>query len=129
VSFTEAYLRDAHKHCSNHRAELEASKDCGCFYCLKVYGHEEIEDWLEEATGDFANQRDSWTAFCPKCAIDSVIGDASGFPVSDPAFLDAMHEFWFERTVTIDEVGKIIPDENPKSLLARMRGWLTQKTA
>jgi len=38
------------------------------------------------------------TAFCPKCGIDSVIGDASGFEMT-PALLHAMHEFWFEREV------------------------------
>ncbi len=41
----------------------------------------------------------------------------------------AMHEFWFERTVTVDEPGKFLPNEKPKSMLARMFGWLTQKTA
>ncbi|WP_439472921.1 hypothetical protein [Brevundimonas sp.] len=120
MSFTEGYLRDAHSHCARHRAELEASAVCGCFYCLETFAPHEIEEWVPEGDG---------TAHCPKCWIDSVIGDASGFPVSDKAFMAAMHEFWFERTVTVDEPGKFLPNEKPKSMLARMFGWLTQKTA
>ena len=129
MSFTEAYLREAHTHCASHRTEVETSTDCGCFHCLDVYGPEEIEEWLEEATGDFASPPSTWTAFCPRCTIDSVIGDASGPPVKDAAFLKAMYEFWFGSAFVIDEDGNAIPIEKPKSLLARMRGWLTQKTA
>jgi len=32
---------------------------------------------------------------CPECGIDSVIGDASGFPIADEAFLKRMHSIWF----------------------------------
>jgi len=35
------------------------------------------------------------TALCPHCGIDSVIGSASGYPVSEPQFLKAMHDHWF----------------------------------
>ncbi len=34
------------------------------------------------------------TAFCPLCGIDSVIGDASGIPITQE-FLTAMHDKWF----------------------------------
>lgn len=33
---------------------------------------------------------------CPKCGIDSVIGDASGYTI-DKAFLSAMRKFWFDN--------------------------------
>ena len=33
-------------------------------------------------------------AICPKCGIDSVIGDVSGFPI-EPTFLSVMRDFWF----------------------------------
>jgi hypothetical protein len=36
------------------------------------------------------------TALCPERMIDSVLGDASGFPIT-PDFLAAMHQYWFER--------------------------------
>lgn len=119
MSFTEAYLRDAHKHCADHRAEVAASVVCGCFYCLEAYAPGEIQDWLEEGAG---------TALCARCGIDSVIGDASGFPVADRPFLEAMHEFWFERTVTLDPVGNVVSGQTNQSLSARIAGWFTKKT-
>ena len=35
------------------------------------------------------------TAFCAKCGIDSVIGDASGYPINDPVFVELMGLYWF----------------------------------
>jgi hypothetical protein len=75
----------AHAHSSRHRRELEASQSCGCFYCLAVFPPGEIAHWLNEGDG---------TALCPHCAIDSVIGDASGYPLT-PEFLTRMHQHWF----------------------------------
>jgi hypothetical protein len=40
------------------------------------------------------------TVFCPLCGMDSVLGDASGLPVEDPAFLKGMHTRWFETAKT-----------------------------
>ena len=77
-------VRDAHQHCSQHRAEILASDICGCFYCENTFGPREIVEW----------QDDDQTAFCPKCGIDSVIGSASGFPI-DKQFLHEMCEHWF----------------------------------
>jgi len=77
-------VRDAHEHSSKHRAEVLASEICGCFYCEKTFGAQEISDWID----------DEQTALCPKCGIDSVIGSASGFPINKE-FLHQMCEYWF----------------------------------
>ncbi|MBM3979925.1 MAG: cytoplasmic protein [Planctomycetes bacterium] len=77
----------AHGHSSRHRCELEASAHCGCFYCLAVFDPVEIESWLNEGDG---------TALCPRCGIDSVIGSASGLPITRE-FLGAMHCHWFNE--------------------------------
>jgi hypothetical protein len=74
----------AHEHCSLHRAELEASAICGCFYCGETFLPTAIGEWID----------DNQTALCPKCTIDSVIGSASGFPIK-PEFLTRMHDHWF----------------------------------
>ncbi len=76
---------DAHTHAADHRAELERSAVAGCFYCLAVFEPNEIKDWVD----------DGKCALCPKCGIDSVIGDASGFPIADKKFLHEMNGFWF----------------------------------
>ena len=88
MTFTEDVLTRAHRHSSRHRAELETSEVCGCFYCLRTFQPTAIEYWIDEGSG---------TAHCPHCDIDSVLGAASGLPVTDPEFLAAMHERWFER--------------------------------
>ena len=36
----------------------------------------------------------SGTAVCPYCGVDSVIGENSGFPITEQ-FLKEMHEAWF----------------------------------
>lgn len=75
----------AHKHSANHRAEIEASPSCGCFYCCEIFPAAEINEWIDDDT----------TAICPGCGIDSVIGSGSGFPVTTVEFLARMRRYWF----------------------------------
>ena len=87
----------AHKHSANHRSQILSSQKCGCFYCLTVFSPNEIEDWLDwpEGTPEDQELELGTTALCPKCGIDSVIGDGSGYLI-DPAFLQSMRKRWFE---------------------------------
>ncbi|PWI53063.1 cytoplasmic protein [Rhizobium phaseoli] len=78
-------LIQAHKHSANHRGDIEASTYCGCFYCCKVFESAEIAEWAD----------DNRTALCPRCGIDAVIGDASGFPATAMEFLGEMKRRWF----------------------------------
>ena len=75
----------AHEHCTDNKNALQNSKICGCFYCLAIFEPKEIKDWILEGGG---------TAKCPRCGIDSVIGDSSGYPIT-VEFLKKMHEHWF----------------------------------
>lgn len=81
---TEPDYITAHKHSSHHRAELEESEICGCFYCLEIYPPKEIQEWID----------DEITAQCPHCGIDSVIGMKSGYPIT-VEFLQKMKNRWF----------------------------------
>jgi len=81
-------LEMAHVHSSENEAEISLSVQCGCFYCKESYSARRVADWLEEGTPR--------TARCPLCGIDSVIGDKSGLPVGDKAFLQAMYDHWFD---------------------------------
>lgn len=74
----------AHKHSSNHRAEILASQECSCFYCLKQFTPDDITTWVN----------DGQCAICPKCGIDAVIGDQAGYSLDKP-FLQMMHKYWF----------------------------------
>ncbi|MGA7885550.1 MAG: cytoplasmic protein [Acidobacteriaceae bacterium] len=81
--WNQDHLR-AHRHCANNREELSQSTLCGCFYCLAVYTPAEITEWVGEEQ----------TALCARCGIDSVIGAASGYPITTE-FLQRMHDHWF----------------------------------
>jgi hypothetical protein len=74
----------AHKHSSRHRAEIEASAHCACFFCFRTFPSKEIKVWID------AEQ----TALCPRCGIDSVLGSASNQRLDD-AFLRGMHTHFF----------------------------------
>ena len=82
----DAPMKKAHQFSSGHRKQVMASERCGCFFCESVFAPSAIEEWIDEDDG---------TALCPKCGIDSVIGDASGEPVTDKAFLAEMRAYWF----------------------------------
>ena len=51
---------------------VRKSKMCGCYYCRSIFPSSDVgeEDWTPDRHGR--------TVLCPKCSIDSVIGDASG---------------------------------------------------
>lgn len=82
-------IREAHAHSSNHRAEIETSDQCGCFYCCATFSSGEIKEWVDESQAGVGQ-----TALCPRCGIDSVIGSKSGFPVQSD-FLQEMKKYWF----------------------------------
>lgn len=82
-------LERAHKHCIFNQPEIQRSSLCGCFSCIEVFKSDTVTDWVEEGRGEKPS-----TALCPHCDIDSVIGDASGIPIT-VEFLRAMYERWF----------------------------------
>lgn len=67
------------------------SKVCTCFYCGHQFdpSKEEDLDWIEEPNGK------DRTLMCPACLCDCIVGDASGFPVTDHDFIQACTEEWF----------------------------------
>ena len=56
----------AQVHASKHRVEIEASEQCGCFFCFRTFAPSAIKSWTD------GNQ----TALCPHCGVDSVLGSA-----------------------------------------------------
>ena len=82
-------VKVAHKKSNYHREEIIAGKLCGCFYCGHIFKPSDITQWIDK------NQKGvGQTATCPKCSIDSVIGEKSGFPITED-FLAAMNSHWF----------------------------------
>jgi transcription elongation factor Elf1 len=83
--FTNDIIIKSHKHTIHHKNEVLKSDICGCFYCTSTFQAIEILEWTDEGE----------TALCPNCGIDSVIGNNSGYPVSNIDFLKQMHKHWF----------------------------------
>ena len=79
-------FKQAHDCSIRNKEQIEKSEQCGCFNCGKIFPSSEIVDYLPDEGGQ--------TALCPYCGIDSVIGDASGFPVTKE-FLKKMNKRWF----------------------------------
>lgn len=89
----EAQLKAAHEHSWKHRSEIQSSGACACFFCLSTFAPSEISEWIDNAQ----------TAMCPRCGIDSVIGDASGLPILEAGFMDEMANHFFGGPVNLPE--------------------------
>ena len=63
----------AHECSIRNKEQIEKSEKCGCFFCGEIFSPSEITDYLPDEPP---------TAECPFCHTDSVIGDASGFPIT-----------------------------------------------
>ncbi len=61
---------------------------CGCFYCKSIYSASEVKEWCDN------DGRGDKTALCPKCGIDSVLGDAT-FVEPIPELLELMNMLFF----------------------------------
>lgn len=80
------YLKDAHRASIGNEESVLRSKVCGCFSCKNIFPASEV-NFFKEADG-------TKTAWCPYCDIDAVLGDASGYPITDD-FLEEMNKCWF----------------------------------
>ena len=81
----EIDVEAAHGFSIHNRKQLEKSNMCGCFDCVKIFTPSEIEEYIEEEPDD--------TAICPYCGIDAVIGESSGYPMTED-FMKRMHRRW-----------------------------------
>jgi hypothetical protein len=71
-----------------NRKDIEKSKQCRCYYCLKQFSPSQINQWWDEDEKGIGQ-----TAVCPFCWIDSVIGDNSTEITEE--FLLGMRGYWF----------------------------------
>ncbi len=85
--FLPTKLEIAHKLSIWNRVAVEASDKVGCFYCNEVYPASDVVEWCDEGAS---------TALCPRCGVDSVLGEASWAGATNKSFLTEMNERWFE---------------------------------
>ena len=78
-------FKAAHAAATCNRELIEQSEKCGCFCCCRIFPAWEVSSYVSA---------EEPTAECPYCFTDSVIGDASGLPLTKE-FLEAMRKRWF----------------------------------
>jgi hypothetical protein len=66
-----------------NRNEVESSKVCGCYHCIKIFNVENITEWTDQ----------NKTALCPFCNVDSIICDRS-FAITENLLIQARN-YWF----------------------------------
>jgi hypothetical protein len=81
-------LEEAHRQSFSNEGSLARSRWAGCFCCCRSFAAGAVCDWARERDG-------GRTALCPSCGVDAVIGDETGYPVTDPAWLSEMQRCWF----------------------------------
>lgn len=84
---------------------LGQSAQAGCFQCLNVFPAAEVSSWVPD--------KPVRTAVCPRCGIDSVLGDSMGMDISSH-LLEALHNRYFSRDgdqpVVFDSFAQLLDD-------------------
>jgi hypothetical protein len=97
MSFPPDILEKAFFHILRNEEEIARSQSCCCYFCQTVFAAHAITEWCDEPADSHHFEPEGWeargnrSAVCPNCDADNVIGSASGFPVTDVAFVAAMH--------------------------------------
>jgi hypothetical protein len=76
----------AHKASFGNEEAVLQSVNCGCFYCCEIYKASEVHEFVSVER----------SAACPRCLVDAVLPDQSGYPLH-PVFLKMMRMYWFGR--------------------------------
>lgn len=76
---------DASKYSIHNIKQLEESEIAGCYFCCQIFKPSEVEEFVDEDD----------TVICPKCGIDSVLGDKSGYEINIET-LKKLKERWFK---------------------------------
>lgn len=116
--YSYSELTQAHDHSFGNLGALQQSKLCGCFCCVTIFSPKKMDIFSHEEKSSYGwiSAKNFATAICPNCGVDSVIGDESGFPITE-AFLIAMREQWFGT----DDSSLPPPDGNLEPLAQSFR--------
>jgi len=77
-------IKEAHKYSISNISNLNKSKKAGCYYCKSIFNASEVKETTDNGE----------TALCPKCGIDSVLGDSSPFKIEIKT-LAKLNNYWF----------------------------------
>lgn len=77
-------IKEASKFSIRNKEQLLKSKIAGCYCCCEIYDVSEIKEWTDVGV----------TALCPKCSVDSVLGDGSPYKIEKET-LQELKKYWF----------------------------------
>ena len=109
---------------------VKGSVMCGCYHCCSTFPSSEMtrEDWIPDRHG--------MTAMCPRCHIDSVLGDAAGIPIQEEA-LREYREYSFgiedgeetSRCVVADDCKSLLPHLDAFGVEAILQSGLNEEAS
>lgn len=77
-------IEELSRYSSRNKVYIDASDNCACYFCLAKFDPKEIKEWIDNGE----------TALCPKCKIDSVVGDSVVGLDSEFLKKSSLHWFW-----------------------------------
>ena len=91
--------KNAHAYASYNREALKNDKICGCFFCLNIFSPKEITDYcneyyIDESNSNYCDEKTAVTALCPHCYVDAIIGESSGYLITED-LLKSMNYYAF----------------------------------
>ena len=100
--YTEEQLNDALEHTHCNKTELLNSEKIGCYSCMRIFTTKESD--IDSFPSTFDVDEKNRTMICPHCYVDALIGDASGYKITE-GFLYEMnsHWLWMEYDDDYDE--------------------------
>jgi len=83
-------FKKPHDACTFNQFYVFNSVMCGCFYCHEIYSAKAVVTFVRTKEGM------PKTAVCPRCKVDCVLPDASGYPV-EKSFIQIQGGYWFQN--------------------------------
>ena len=77
------------EHTKHNEQEVLESNTCGCLGCMATLTPDEVTEWKDETAVEHPEKQVDRTAICPHCGDALIIGDRSGYQISD-TFLESM---------------------------------------
>jgi hypothetical protein len=90
MRFDDDDVGDGLKSARNNQKSVWESDSCACFKCMELFPSRDVEKYMTLLTS-------SPTALCPLCGAEAVIPSATGLPVWDKEFLQAVHDRYFGK--------------------------------
>jgi hypothetical protein len=82
--------KKAEEHTKHNEQEVLASETCGCLGCMATLKPDEVTEWKKDETQvEHPERQVDRTAICPHCGEALIIGDRSGYQITD-TFLEGM---------------------------------------